>query len=165
MDEAELGRLFGTYGYLVHRRCRSILQSPSDAEDALQEVFLRVSKYGGTQSGESVLAWLYSVTFNVCCDQMKRRRREQPEAPQRLAELDTRTVGSPEDSDRRAVVGAVLRSVGRRTREIVVLHHVSGMTQEEVASETGYSRKTVGKKLQAFSDRLRRSWRPSKGDS
>jgi len=61
-------------------------------------------------------------------------------------------LGGPVDSDRRAIVAAVLRKMDSKIREIGVLHHLNGMTQEEVAENTGYSRRTVGKKLKSFEE-------------
>jgi DNA-directed RNA polymerase specialized sigma24 family protein len=39
-----------------------------------------------------------------------------------------------------------------------VLHFLDGYTQEEVAAQTGYSRRTIGKKLQQFEQRIRQLW-------
>lgn len=144
---------------MVHRRCRALLQSAADADDAVQDVFLRVSRSSGPSEAEAALSWLYTIAFNVCCDRLKRARRERVEPPEVMRTLDARTVGSVGEADAKAVVGGALRAVGRRTREIVVLHHVSGLTQEEVAAASGYSRKTVGKKLKAFSALLESRWK------
>ena len=46
MDDAQLAPLYERYGYLVHRRCLQLVRRPEDAEDALQETFLRVKRYG-----------------------------------------------------------------------------------------------------------------------
>ena len=67
------------------------------------------------------------------------------------------------DPDVRAIVGAALRNTDERTRQVVVLHHLHGMTQEEVAVATRYSRKTVGKKLDAFAQMLQAAWRSNRG--
>jgi RNA polymerase sigma-70 factor (ECF subfamily) len=127
-----------------------MLQNREDAEDALQEVFLRVQKYGTSHQSQSMLAWLYAIAFNCCCDLMRKQGRERGTTNGKLPESAAQILGSPVDSDRRAIVGAVLRKMDSKTREIGVLHHLNGMTQEEVAESTGYSRRTVGKKLKSF---------------
>ena len=152
MDQTGLARLYEKYGYLVHRRCLAMLQNREDAEDALQEVFLRVQRYGTSLQSQSLLAWLYAIAFNCCCDLMKRQGRERGPSNGKLPESAAQILGSPVDPDRRAVVGAVLRKMDSKTREIGVLHHLNGMTQEEVAQTTGYSRRTVGKKLKSFEE-------------
>lgn len=153
MDAKDISALYERYGYLVHRRCLSILSSRADADDALQEVFMRVQRYEAPDDKNAMLRWLYSVADRCCFDLHKKRSRAEPTEDRKL---DVRTVGEAADADRRAFVGAALRAVGPRTREIALLAHVDGYTQEEVAEQTGYSRKTIGKKLKSFEERVRK---------
>lgn len=157
MTDQELTRLYEKYGFLVHRRCAALLGNSADAEDALQETFLRVKRYSASPTTGSELSWLYTIASHCAYDLMAKRKRETPESPETLPRLDKRSVGSGEDPDRRAMIGAVLRRLDERTRTIGVLHYIDGYTQEEVAVQTGYSRRTVGKKLKIFEDMFRSS--------
>ncbi|HLL03315.1 MAG TPA: sigma-70 family RNA polymerase sigma factor [Myxococcaceae bacterium] len=158
MDDAQLTQLYERYGYLIHRRCLQLLRRPEDADDALQETFLRVKRYGAPREGGSSLAWLYTIAQRCCFDLMQRRGREPAAEQEQLAALEQRGEGSPEDADRRAMLGMALRQLDDKTRDIGVLHFLDGYTQEEVAEQTGYSRRTIGKKLQLFEERLRQLW-------
>lgn len=153
LDVKDISGLYEAYGYLVQRRCLSILGSPADADDALQEVFMRVQRYPAPDDPNATLRWLYAIANRCCFDLHKQRKKADPTPAE---QLDVRTVGEGVDGDRRAFVGAVLRTVGPKTREIAVLAHVDGYTQEEVAEQTGLSRKTIGKKLKSFEERVRR---------
>lgn len=124
---------------------------------------MRVKRYDATPTGSSTLAWLLAIAANCCFDWMKRHRREEVADNRTLARLDRRAEGSPSDSDRRAVLGTVLRQLDKRTRQVGVLHYLDGFTQEEVADRTGYSRKTIGKKLRAFEEELKRRWMQAGG--
>lgn len=159
MDDAQLADLYERYGYLVHRRCLQLLRRPEDAEDALQETFLRLKRLGAApdESG-STLAWLYTVARRVAFDLMERRGRTPVASQGELLALERSGAGEPSDADRRALVGAALRELDADTRTIGVLHHLDGYTQEEVAVRTGLSRKTVGRKLRRFEERLREIW-------
>lgn len=159
MDDAELTELYTRYGFLVHRRCAALVRVPADAEDAVQETFLRARRYGEKRPPTNALSWLYAIAANVCFDLMAKRGREAPHPEDDAAALDARSTGEAEDGDRQAVLSAVLRQVDGTTREIGVLHYLDGYTQEEVAAQTGYSRRTIGKKLQAFEERVRSLWR------
>ena len=139
----------------MHRRCTALLKDRSDADDALQEVFVRVHRYGRDDSGHE-LAWLYRVAANCCFDLLEKKKREQPAGSEELNAA--RSSGTPHDADRRAVLGAVLASLDAKTREIGLDHFLGGYTQEEVADRTGYSRKTVGKKLGLFEAAFTRLW-------
>src|SRR5689334_7205577 len=116
MDSPALTKLYETYGYLVHRRCGAILQNPTDAEDALQEVFFRVQRTSTRPQPGKTLPWLYAIAFAVCTDMAKDRNRERATAPEDLNGLDARTSGNAADADHRAIVGAALRRVGPKTR-------------------------------------------------
>jgi len=49
--------------------------SPADAQDACQEVFLRVFRYlGGFRAGQSLEAWLWRIAVNVVYDSLRARR-------------------------------------------------------------------------------------------
>ncbi len=150
MDEKTLIALYRRFGYLVFRRCLAIVGNRVDADDAMQEVFLRVQRYGAAFDHQAPLAWLYALAANCCFDLMKKAGRAAPMAPKELSELDQRSTGTAETGDTVARVGQVLRSLDETTREIGLLHHLGGFTQEEVATQTGYSRRTIGKKLQLF---------------
>jgi RNA polymerase sigma-70 factor, ECF subfamily len=157
LDPEALGDLYERYGYLVHRRCLQLLGSTAEADDALQEVFLRVSRYGHPARANE-LGWLYRVAHNLCFDLLARRRHEHPADSATLERLDTRRSGGAGDGDRRAVLGAALARLDAGVREVGVLHHLGGLTQEEIATTTGFSRRTVGKRLGRFEAELRLLW-------
>ncbi|MDY7231871.1 RNA polymerase sigma factor [Hyalangium rubrum] len=158
MDDAQLAQLYERYGFLIHRRCLQLVRRPEDAEDALQETFLRVKRYGAPREGGATLAWLYTIAQRCCFDLMQKRGREPAAEEEQIAALEAQGEGSPEDADRRALLGLALRQLDDKTRDIGVLHFLGGYTQEEVAEQTGYSRRTIGKKLQQFEDRIRQLW-------
>jgi RNA polymerase sigma factor (sigma-70 family) len=140
-----------------------LLNDRSDADDALQETFLRVQRYGRPNPTGSELAWLYTVAQNCCFDLLGRRGREEPKEP-RTFELDARNAhGRSGDADRRAVLGAMLAQFDETTRTIGVLHYLDGFTQEEIAQRIGLSRKTVGKKLARFEEATATLWRRAHG--
>jgi RNA polymerase sigma factor (sigma-70 family) len=163
LDTSALGRLYETHGYLVHRRCLSLLKSSQDADDALQEVFVRVQRYGRPAQLGSELAWLYSIAQNCCFDLMAHRGREESRPPHALERDASVSHGGPNDADRRALLGSVLARFDDTTRTIGVLHYLDGFTQEEVAERTGLSRKTVGKKLGRFEEAVTTLWREAHG--
>lgn len=166
MRDADLASLYERYGPLVRRRCFTILKSPADADDALQEVFMRVQRYGVRPETESMLAWLYTLATNCCYDAMKKARRLTPLADNAVLGARNEALpasGNPNDGDRRALLRAVLSRLDRRCCEIGILHFLDGLTQDEVAQRTGYSRKTIGKKLAEFESQFVTMWRAAHG--
>ena len=103
-DRAALARLYERHAPVVLSLCRRC-GTPAEAEDALQEVFLRafgrlhqLAEPGGFR------AWIYSITRRVCSERRRtgrRRTRHETEATMRHAELDP-PADSPADTAEKA---------------------------------------------------------------
>lgn len=116
----------------------------ADANDALQETFMRAHR---TKRADVMqpLPWLYAIATRICFDALDaRKRRGALSKLKALMGLGATTQGSVED---KLCMGSALVTLDEETRELALLHWLDGMTQEEVAHQTGYSRKTVGVKL------------------
>src|SRR5262244_506131 len=74
MTSEEVAEAYRRYGSLVLRRCRRILRDPAAGEDALQEVFVRLMRYGRAfHQANSKVLWLYRVADRCCFDLLTRR--------------------------------------------------------------------------------------------
>ncbi len=81
MERAAFTRAVEEYQDMVYRVALHSLGNRADADDAVQEVFLRLFRYGGPFEGDGHLrAWLLRVTVNYCRDVLKSpwRRRRMP---------------------------------------------------------------------------------------
>lgn len=151
MTNDALTQLYTRYGALVFRRCRVLLGSDADANDALQETFMRVQRYPPNDV-KAMLPWLYGVASRVCFDQLAQRKRSGGFLG-RLA--DVFSGATRESAETKLCLGSELLRLDDTTREMALLHWLDGLTQEEVATKTGYSRKTVGVKLKDAETQLR----------
>lgn len=110
-----------------------ILGTDADAEDALQETWIKVA-HADTRDIGNLAAWLTTVTTRVCLD-LLRKRREVPRDPTDIARAaDT----SPEDdallaSELTGALAVVLERLTPPQRVALVLHEVFGSPFEEVA--------------------------------
>jgi RNA polymerase sigma-70 factor, ECF subfamily len=161
--DAELTALYEQYGHLLHRRCLALLRNPADANDALQDTFIRVQRYWGSKGTGSTLSWLYRIAANCCLDIARTKGRETPGDGKPLEE-EVRVSGRISDADRRGLLALVLRKLDAKTAEIGILYHLDGYTHEDIASKAGCSRKTVGRKLKDFEDRFRQFWLEAGGE-
>ena len=128
-----------------------ILGSVPDAEDAAAEGLARAlvdwPKVGSLPHRD---AWILRVTINASIDIARRRRRETEEPA---------TPASSDDSSdatilRMTLVPALL-ALPRRQREAIVLRHMAGFSEREVAATLGVSHNTAKKHLQRGMLRLR----------
>lgn len=151
MDRSRLEQWYEAYAFAVHRRCARLLGSAQDANDALQEIFLRVHRYGGTvRDDQAPLPWLYRVADRHCFDVLDRRRRQAPldESRAALARHDERAESG--DWENTHLMAQVLAACSDRVRTVAVAYFVDGLTQDEIAEAEGISRKTVKEKLAQF---------------
>ena len=132
MGNAELfHQVYAQYGPALYRFCLLQLKNAADAEDALQEVFLkRLYRAPDFDSPEHEKRWLYRVALNQCRDELRRKRRT--EVPLEEAAL----LAMPE-VDRELV--RQVSALPEKLRTVIHLHYYEGYTVEELAALLGVS--------------------------
>lgn len=160
LSRKEVEALFRTYGPLVRRRARSILGNDAAADDATQEVFVKVLARLDDFRGESQPStWLYRITTNLCLNRIRDERRHRDRLEElgagRQANLSAErpATGGPEA---RIALQALLRSLPAELAEVAVYYHVDGMEQEEISALVGVARRTVGYRLERFREEARK---------
>lgn len=144
LSNVELSELYKKYGHLVLRRSRAILGDQQLAEDALQNVFLKLLKHGGAlRTAESKLAWVYRVVDRCCYDLLKTRRRERPTS-------ETENVSVPEQETpnldpHEGLLAQLLEGLNPDEQLVATLLYSDGLTQGEVSKRVGRSRQTVNR--------------------
>jgi DNA-directed RNA polymerase specialized sigma24 family protein len=111
------------------------------AEDAIDEAFEKAfARWERVQSMRSPNGWVYRVAVNAARRQLSREVRE----GERLAFA---TVGAPLEPPPGGEAWLVVATLPVRQRTAVVLRHVGGMTEAEVADAMGVTRSTVSSTL------------------
>jgi RNA polymerase sigma-70 factor, ECF subfamily len=146
MPAPTLEFLYDSFGPMVLRRARAMLSDEQAAWDATQEVFLKVlSALPQFRQESSPVTWLYRATTNHCLNLLRERaRRGEGELTDELGESH-----HPRHEERLTLL-KVLNRVQPELREIAVYYYLDQMSQDEIASLTGLSRRTVGNRLVAF---------------
>ena len=125
----------------VYALALSILRNPHDAEDIVQETYLKVRAAAHLYVPQGKpLAWLFTITKNLCRDLLRGQSRT--EAAPDGAEVDLRFsyVSDPTD---RLVLEAALKALGEEERQVVLLHAASGLKHREIARDLGLPLSTV----------------------
>jgi RNA polymerase sigma-70 factor (ECF subfamily) len=141
--------LYERYGPALLRKAERVLQNRDDACDVVQELFVDLLSRGQTSAE---LPYLYRAVTNRCLNVLRDRSTHQ-----RLLERQQAALRGPARTtlDERVVSLDLLTKLSARLdgrcQEVLVYRYIDDMTQEEIAALTGFSRKTVGKRL----DRVR----------
>jgi RNA polymerase sigma-70 factor (ECF subfamily) len=107
-----------------------LLGSAQDAEDAVQEAFLKIYRGAARFRGASaVTTWTYRVLVNTCYDLLRRRRRSRESAALDAAG-DAATVSR--DHPLRLALESSLAKLTPRQREVFLLFEVEGFSHREV---------------------------------
>ncbi len=136
------------YGNSLYRLCTVMLQNREDAQDAVQECFLRyITKAPDFKDSEHEKAWLIRVASNVCKDMLRYRRHTS------FLSLDEiRTVSTSEDN---AQILGMLMMLEEKYRAVIHLHYVEGYGTEEISDMLSISSAAVRKRLQRGREKLR----------
>jgi RNA polymerase sigma-70 factor (ECF subfamily) len=136
-------RLYEDYAGRVYRYCLSRLDSPEEAEDALQATYLNA--WRSLSSGVEPIAttpWLFQIASNVCSSTLRTRLRgatEEPRSPESFDRIPTET----EPSDELLGLGAALQRLTERQRQALLLRDWRGLSYDEIAAEMNSSYQAV----------------------
>ena len=152
LSNVQVAEYYRDYGHLVLRRCRAVLGDRALAEDALQEVFVRVMLHGRSLSEATAkLAWLYRAT-DRCCYDIANRRKRRGERVELANETDQpATTTDPAATDAAARLLSGLNS----DDQDLAIGVAEGATRIELAEELGLSRQTIHNRLLRLRDRAR----------
>jgi RNA polymerase sigma-70 factor (ECF subfamily) len=126
-------RVFSFAWYMLAHR--------EEAEDVMQEVFIRLWRHPDVLDTDGVETWLLRVTRNACIDRLRRRRltralfTAEPPAPDReppgsrTADPEVRLLAS----EYSARVEHALGQLGEALRSVVVLREVQGLSYRQIA--------------------------------
>jgi RNA polymerase sigma-70 factor, ECF subfamily len=156
-SRSRAAELYRQYGQVVYRRCLRLLKDPDAAQDATQEVFMKlVRDIEKLEGRETVLPWIYRVAMNHCLNLRRNSsRRGEDTADSELEVADGGPVPAAAYPDR-ALVQQVLSRFDEATQAVAVGVLVDGMEHEEIAEVLGVSRRTVARKLERFLENARK---------
>ena len=148
MDKSDLfHQVYEAHGPALYRFCLLQMKNSADAEDIMQEVFLkRLYQAPEFQSPEHERRWLFRVALNQCRDEWKRSRRT--ELPLDQAPLIS---VPPMERDILEQVSAL----PEKLRTVIHLHYYEGYSLDEIAALLGVSLSAVKMRMKRGRDALR----------
>jgi RNA polymerase sigma-70 factor (ECF subfamily) len=152
-EEETLAALVSEYAGTLYRVSFSVLRNAADAEDAVQEAFLRVLKHRDTlDEVRDRRVWLIRIVWNIVLDR-KRRAKTRPETDD-VAELARVLPAAGLSSEDRAAAAqhhaqvlACVEKLPAKEREVLMLSAFEELTSVEIAQVLGITESSVRSRL------------------
>lgn len=172
-DETALAPLVEKYKRMVYRLAMQITKNHADADDVMQETFIKVYRSIRTFRKDAAFeTWIYRIAVNEALNFVKRRDRQQVSSLETAAEAAYETQAryraqiasdphiQAEKAELRQHVTAAVDSLSPKHRTVVILHEFEGLTHPEIASILNCSEGTVRSRLHYARKKLRTLLKP-----
>jgi RNA polymerase sigma-70 factor (ECF subfamily) len=141
-DDEAFETVIRTYSRRVYVVAYAICQDPSEAEDIVQETFLKAhNQRTKLREPEKFPAWLLAVTRNGARDRLRRRRPQaEPEAFDTMADPIAATPGSAmEQVEHQAHLRRALATLPEQHRTALTLRYLEGLDYRAIETTMGLS--------------------------
>jgi RNA polymerase sigma-70 factor (ECF subfamily) len=152
---------------------RYITRNPADAEDAVQECYLRAFRHYDGLRGNNIKPWLMAILRNVCRAEYARRSNVVPFDPERdaidnVVPLWQEEHVSPESGivhrEDTESVRALIKTLPAQFREVVVLRDMEDLSYRDIAEAVDAPIGTVMSRLARGRGMLRAAWERLQND-
>ncbi len=155
-DREALGRLYGETHAAVYAFALSVVQNREDAEDVLQDVYVRIWKSAPSyRDMGKPLAWIFTIARNLALMEIRRKTRVVPVSPGEWEEIFLECPAV--DAEDAQVLSSVMGILDEEERQIVLLHAAAGFKHRESAELLGMGLSTVLSKYSRALKKLRQA--------
>ncbi len=155
-DEKAFEELLARHGPLVWSVVRHRLDKTHDAEDAFAATWLVfVRKAASIRKRSGLASWLYGVAHKVASRARAEATRRRARESEGVEVMTARIQPGPEDRELMRLLHEELGSLPKSYRLPLMLFHLEGLTQEQVAQELGCTPGAVKGRLERGRERLR----------
>jgi len=146
----DLESAFDLHGSALYRYALGVTGSREDAEDAVQEVFVRLARAGRIPcAGQALARYLFRAARNAAISALRRRRRD------RTVPLEDGLRAEPPGEDSFGGLRDAVRGLPLKQREVLALKVLQQMTFEEIGAALGVSANTAASRYRYAIARLR----------
>lgn len=168
-DQEAFAQLLERYANQIYRLCYRMLGNQHEAEDAVQETFLRVhmnlDRYDGNYKFST---WIFRICTNLCIDRLRKRKKtaysldsqmNDEEGTDGYAFLESKEL-TPEAqlilSESQRTVRRLIDDLPEKYKSIIVLRYLQDLSVKEISEVTGMPESTVKTRMHRGRELLRR---------
>ena len=161
-SEEAVAYLIRVHARLVYRIAYSVLRNHEEAEDATQEVFMRVLRHrADLKSITDEKAWLARIAWRVAVKSRKRTGElslDEPHKQAAIAQLRSQLVSAEEfrlGDEMAALLESLISSLPSKLRDVLTLFAAQELTFAEIAEVLGITESSVGSRIFRAREMLR----------
>lgn len=147
-DHSPASEIYDRYSGRIYNFAFRFLKNAEAAEDATQEVFVKMLRYANQFNGDAKLStWLFSITANWCRDYLRKADNKSKESDDVLVTLPAPSENAPdrnlEQRENEQRVRRALQALTAEQREAILLSRYQGLSYAEIAQIAGCSEGAV----------------------
>jgi RNA polymerase sigma factor (sigma-70 family) len=148
----------------VFRTVLAVLRDQKEAEDAAQEVFIKIYTSLPQYGNQGFKTWMTRIAVNHAIDVKRKQARRREEV---VDTLEQQAFGTPRDSiereiieqDRRSLVRKKLNEVPENYREVIYGFYIAEKSYQQMAEEQNVQVKTIETKLYRARHWMKKNWK------
>ncbi|HEY2091674.1 MAG TPA: RNA polymerase sigma factor [Thermoanaerobaculia bacterium] len=147
-DLSPASEIYDRYSGRIYNFALRFLKNSEAAEDATQEVFVKMIRHANQFQGDAKLStWLFSITANWCRDFLRKADNKSKESDDVLVTLPAPADQSPdrnlEQRENEVRIQRALKALTPEQREAILLSRYQGLSYAEIAQISGCSEGAV----------------------
>lgn len=157
---AAFSYLVDKYQNMVYSLALKLLKKPEDAEEMAQDTFVKAYQKIDTYEGKSKFStWLYSITYNACISELRKRRIE-------FSSLDDRQISDQDEmkmhdyyretkkEDQEKYLNMALSKLPEDDQVLVTLYYYENQSMDEISLITGLTVSNIKVKIHRARKRM-----------
>lgn len=137
-DGSYFSIIYDRYSRLVYAKSLSMLKNEAAAEDAVQEIFIKVMLKLSSYTGDAKFStWMYAITYNYCIDVIRKTQRKKAIDVEDIGVLEASMI--PEADDARILevdikrLKYILERIPRKDKAILMMKYLEEFSIKEIA--------------------------------
>lgn len=157
MTEDGFDEIYRRFGDRMKSIAFNLLGTVADAEDAVQETFLKMYRAASSFHGSAAYStWIYRILVNTCYDMLRKRKRRITEAP-----IEDVTPAATVDDVKRLALRRLLDRLPEQRRTVFTLFEIEGLSHAEIGEILNISEGNSKWILFATKKELQQQWKES----
>ncbi len=147
--------IYKKYKDSVFRVCRRYATNDLDAEDMLQEAFIKIFRaYDDFEKKAKIFTWIYRIATNTCIDQIRSAKRNKADSIDYLEEIPCKNT-KQDVTEIHLTLNKLMKSFSKENREILFYYHIEGLKHDEIAEIMGVTRVAITKRFKKLESKFK----------